>query len=219
MTSEAELMTVDGQREVYRKRAKRYDLSSRVFNLLGFPVDGYRAAAVDALALEPGDTVLEMGVGTGANLELLVDAVGPDGRVVGVDLSPEMLAQARERVDAEGWANVDLVQADLTTYSFPRGLDGVISTFAIMLVPAYDDVIARATAALAPGGRIAILDFKEPGWPDWAIKAYLPLVRLFGGALAMTDRHPWEAIEDALGDVDREELYMGGVFLAVGEKA
>lgn len=216
--TDAELMTVEGQREVYRKRAEHYDVSSRVFNLLLMPYDGYRARAVEALDLWPGDTVVELGVGTGANLEGFVDAVGSEGRVIGVDLSPEMLDEAREKVQASGWSNVELVESDARDYAFPEELDAILSTFAITLVPDAQKVIERAIAALSPGGHIAILDFKKPDWPDWAIQAYLPLVRLFGGTLEMTERRPWEAVERACEESKFTELYAGGVFLSVGRK-
>lgn len=218
MPTDTELLRAEGQREVYAKRAEHYDVTSRVFNLLLMPYDGYRARAVEALDLWPGDTVVELGVGTGANLEMLADAVGPDGRVIGVDLSPEMLVEAREKVTRHGWSNVELVEADARDYAFPEDLDGVLSTFAITLVPQAQKVIERAIDALSPGGHIAILDFKKPDWPDWAIRAYLPLVRAFGGTLEMTDRRPWEAVERACEESKFTELYQGGVFLSVGRK-
>src|SRR3990172_4308941 len=61
-----------------------------------------RAAAVKRLAVQPGETVIDLGCGTGLSLRLLVDAVGPDGRVTGVDASPDMLARARHRVEGAG---------------------------------------------------------------------------------------------------------------------
>lgn len=72
----------------------------------------WRAQAVDACHLSPGDTVVELGCGTGANLPLLRDRVGPSGRVVGVDLTPSMLEQARQRVERAGWDNVTLLRGD-----------------------------------------------------------------------------------------------------------
>jgi len=70
-------------------------------------VESWRTRAVGALDLDPGDTVVEMGCGTGANVPHLREAVGPEGRVVGVDLTRGMLRRARERVDekfaTEAW--------------------------------------------------------------------------------------------------------------------
>ena len=97
----------DDLQAFYGRWARLYDLIARVPG-----VGVWRAAAADALALEPGDTVLEMGCGTGANLPYLRERVGPEGQVIGVDLTSGMLDVARERVERRGWANVSLVRAD-----------------------------------------------------------------------------------------------------------
>ena len=67
-----------------------------------------------ALGLKPGDTVLEVGAGTGRNFPYLVEAVGPSGTVIGVDASPGMLAEARKLIERNGWSNVELLQQDAT---------------------------------------------------------------------------------------------------------
>jgi demethylmenaquinone methyltransferase/2-methoxy-6-polyprenyl-1,4-benzoquinol methylase len=97
---------------VYRKRSRRNDFTANLYYLLGVREYHYRKLAVDALKLRPGDTVVEIGCGTGLNFPLLRAAVGETGRIVGVDLTPEMLAQARARAAEEGWRNVELVEAD-----------------------------------------------------------------------------------------------------------
>ena len=74
-----------------------------------------RRKAVAAMALWPGDAVLEVGVGSGRNLPYLLDAVGPGGSVVGVDLSAGMLAEARKLVARRGASNVELIEADAST--------------------------------------------------------------------------------------------------------
>jgi SAM-dependent methyltransferase len=88
---------------------------------------------------------------------LLLDAVGERGRVIGVDLSAAMLEQARMRVERRGWRNVDLVCVDLADYRIASDVNGILSTLAITLTPAYDEAIRRGALALAPGGRLAVL--------------------------------------------------------------
>ena len=108
--------------EVYRRRASRYDWTSKLYWLLGFRERRYRRLTVEGLRLSPGDTVVDVACGTGLNFPLLEEKVGPTGRIVGVDLTDAMLEKARERVDREGWQNVELVRSDAAEYDFPPGL-------------------------------------------------------------------------------------------------
>lgn len=87
---------------LYRKRARRYNFTANLYYLAGFREWAYRQRAVEALNLQQGDTVVEIGCGTGLNFSLLHQAVGPTGRVIGVDLTDAMLAQARQRVAENG---------------------------------------------------------------------------------------------------------------------
>ena len=121
-------------------------------------VESWRARAVDALDLAPGDTVVEMGCGTGANFPYLREAVGPEGRVVGVDLTRGMLRRARERVDREGWTNVDLVQADAPRPPIAGPVDAVLATFVVGMFSDPRPAVDGWLDLLAPGGRIALLN-------------------------------------------------------------
>lgn len=167
-------MVLDKQetRELYRRRARRYDLAMWIYRLCGFRIDHYRRQAVAALALRPGDTVVELSCGTGLNFAMLQRLVGPSGRVIGVDLTDAMLFEAKRRVDRAGWSNVELVQSDLAEYTAPDGVGGFLSTLVLTLVPEFDAVIQAASGALRPGGRLAVLDMKFPdGWPEWLVRS------------------------------------------------
>src|ERR1700743_1146851 len=76
--------------ETYRKKAKHYDITSRLYPVPGYPQRTQRLRAVQALGLRTGDTVIDMACGTGLNFSFLQKAVGPDGRIVGVDLPERM---------------------------------------------------------------------------------------------------------------------------------
>ncbi|HEX6111627.1 MAG TPA: methyltransferase domain-containing protein [Geminicoccaceae bacterium] len=147
---------------VYRKRARHYDLTANSYYLLGFREWAYRKRAIAALGLRPGDTVVEIGCGTGLNFELLEERIGPQGRLIGVDLRDAMLARARQRVRANGWRNVELVECAGASFRFPPGVDGVLSIFALTLEPDREEVIERGAKALRSGRRWVILDLKMP---------------------------------------------------------
>lgn len=145
-------MTNSGVERFYGRIAPRYDL------LATAPlVRRWRETAIDTLDLSLGDTVVEMGCGTGANVPSIRERVGSEGRVIGIDRTQGMLAQARERVERAGWANVSLVRGDATSPPID-GADAVLGSFVVGL---FDDPGAAVDGwldTLEPGGRIAILE-------------------------------------------------------------
>jgi demethylmenaquinone methyltransferase/2-methoxy-6-polyprenyl-1,4-benzoquinol methylase len=209
--------------ETYRKKAKHYDVTSRLYPAPGYPQRAQRLRAVRALGLRAGDTVIDMACGTGLNFPLLERAVGPGGRIVGVDLTDAMLARARDRVAASGWSNVSLVQADAAGFDFPAGINAILSTYAMTQVPECGEVIAHGAAALAAGGRLVVLDLKVPGnTPGWLAQLGTATVRPFAAIDEWMTRRPWEAIraavQEELADVSWTELFFGTAFLAAGSR-
>ncbi len=204
---------------LYRRRAQRYDLAVWIYRLFGFRLDWYRKITVDALGLELGDTVIELGCGTGLNFPLLHRAVGSQGRIIGVDLTDAMLQVAEERITRAGWSNIELVRTDMVEYEFPGDVGGLLSTLAITLVEGYDQVIQKAAKSLRLGRRLAVFDLKEPAdWPFWLIRLAAWMNRPFGVTLDLADRHPWESIRRHLTEIEFREFYFGALYLSVGEK-
>jgi demethylmenaquinone methyltransferase/2-methoxy-6-polyprenyl-1,4-benzoquinol methylase len=207
--------------ETYRKKAKHYDITSRLYPAPGYPQRAQRIQAVRALGLRPGDTVVDLACGTGLNFRLLEKVVGPRGRIVGVDLTDAMLARAQDRIAANGWSNVSLVQADAAGFDFPAEVDAILSTYALTQVPECAEVIAHGAKALSGGGRWAVLDLKVPGnTPGWVAQAGTAIVRPFASIDEWTRRRPWEvirvAMEEELADFSWTELTFGTAFLAAG---
>jgi ubiquinone/menaquinone biosynthesis C-methylase UbiE len=207
--------------ETYRKKAKHYDTTSRLYPAPGYPQRTQRLRTVQALGLRAGDTVIDMACGTGLNFPLLQKAVGPDGRIVGVDLTDAMLARAQDRTEANGWSNVSLVQADAAGFDFPAEVDAILSTYALTQVPECAEVIAHGAAALSAGGRWAVLDLKVPSrTPGWLAQLGIATVRPFASIDEWIVRRPWEAIraamQDELADFAWTELFFGTAFLAAG---
>jgi ubiquinone/menaquinone biosynthesis C-methylase UbiE len=209
--------------ETYRKKAKRYDTVSRLYPAPGYPQRAQRLRAVQALSLRPGDVVVDVACGTGLNFPLIEDVIGPDGRIVGVDLTDAMLAQARDRIETNGWSNVSLVQADAAAFDFPTEVDAILSTYALSQVPECAEVIAHGAAALAAGGRWVVLDLKVPAsTPRWLARSGTAIVRPFASIDEWIVRRPWEAIRTAmqeeLTDLIWTELCFGTAFLAAGSR-
>jgi demethylmenaquinone methyltransferase/2-methoxy-6-polyprenyl-1,4-benzoquinol methylase len=207
--------------ETYRKKAKHFDIVSRLYPVPGYPQRTQCRRAVQALHLRPGGTVVDVACGTGQNFPLIERAIGPDGRIIGVDLTDAMLAQAQRRIDHNGWRNISLVQADAADYNFPAEVDAIISTYALSHVPECGDVITHGAEALARGGRWVVLDLKAPDNPPRLLTQLGTAVgRRFGATDEWLARRPWEgiraAMQDELGDLSWSELCFGTAFLAAG---
>jgi ubiquinone/menaquinone biosynthesis C-methylase UbiE len=202
--------------DVYRRRAKGYDASG-----IG-ALQAWRRKAVQRLDLRRGDVVVDVGCGTGLNFALLREAVGPEGRIIGVDLTDAMLDQARRRVAQHGWTNVELVQSDAAQYEFPAQVDGLLATFALTFVPDSGRVIRNGCRALAPVRSWAVLDMAWPaGWP-LGLRHLLFVLPSYGITADVIQRHPWQtiwrAMEQQLVDVVRQQFWMGFFYLASGRK-
>lgn len=142
-----------GTRAFYRRWARVYDALATAPG-----VGWWRSRTVDVLDLAPGETVVEVGLGTGANLALLREAVGAEGRVIGVDLTRGMLDRAAVRVEDAGWSNVHLVQGDATSPPIRDGVDAVLATFLVGLLPDPAAAVGEWLDLLVPGGRLALLN-------------------------------------------------------------
>jgi ubiquinone/menaquinone biosynthesis C-methylase UbiE len=142
----------------YTRYALLYDLVAR--HTPG--VARLRDRVVDALDPRPGETVVEMGCGTGANLPGLRERVGPGGRVVGLDFAPGALAVARERTAR--WDNVVVARADARHPPVARA-DRVLATFVVGMLGDPAAAVETWLALLSPGGRIALLDLARTTRP------------------------------------------------------
>ena len=210
--------------ETYRKKAKHYDITSRLYPAPGYPQRAQRLRAVQALGLRAGDSVIDIACGTGLNFPLIEEVIGPGGRIIGVDLTDAMLARAQDRAEKNGWGNISLVQADAAAFGFPTGVDAILSTYALTQVPECAEVIAHGAAALSGGGRWVVLDLKVPdNTPGWLARSGTAIVRHFAAIDEWIMRRPWEtiraAMQEELADLSWTELFFGTAFLAAGSAA
>lgn len=212
----------------YTQLAPGYDRVVTLWAKLAFfPMDRYRRAAVGEMNVGPGDTVMEIGCGTGLNFALIQDRIGPEGRLIALDYTPAMLEQAAKKVDAHGWRNVTFIQGDAAEVgSLVSGpVDGAISTACLSIVPDWERAIAGAAGLLRPGRRFVVLDFlsMKPAGPmgifsplvEWWIRHY----GFADPAVDYSEVRPWKAtMEKYLANVSYREMYFGMGFLCYGEK-
>jgi SAM-dependent methyltransferase len=189
----------------YRRRAWVYDLELALFE----PV---RRRAVAWLALRPGDTVLDVGCGTGLSFALLQAAVGSSGRIVGIEQSPQMLDKARQRVERQGWRNVTLLCAPAEEARLSGRADAALLHFTHDVMQngaALDHVLHH----LKPGATVVASGLK---WaPTWALPVnllVLPAALRSVSSLAGLPR-PWHELARRVGEPERQTLLAGGVYL------
>lgn len=218
--------TIKGVAEAYRQRAARYDLVVRMFNTfawLGFNLSGWRRQAISKLALKPGDTVVDIGCGTGLNFPFLSQAVTSSGTIIAVDLSEAMLDQALESIIANKWTNIQLVCADATQFEIPPRVDAILSTYALTLVPDCGRVISNAFTALAPGGRLVVLDMAWPRYCPLWLGHVLFFLRSFGVTVEVLRHRPWEIVQrlmkELFQDFSQRQFWFGFFYLAWGTSA
>jgi SAM-dependent methyltransferase len=201
-------------RRIYDVWAPAYSLAN--VYLLG-QLPRLRRTAVARLALQPGDSVLELSCGTGANFPYVEAGIGPGGRLVGLDYTPSMLAQARNLIEKQGWQNVELVHGDAAQFEFDERFDAVLWVLAASVVPDWRGALARAAAHLKPGGRLVTADARLS--ERWYVRPFNWLADLMGlGAAADISRRPWDAMPEHLSGVGYEELLMGFLYVAWGIK-
>lgn len=145
--------------------------STEVYNIMTddyTQVDGYVPEADLGLGcglptqfagIKPGDTVLDLGSGAGNDCFVARKETGPDGRVIGVDFTPEMIAKANENAQKLGFANVEFREGDIEQLPLSDGMvDVVVSNCVLNLVPDKRKAFTEVRRVLRPGGHFSISD-------------------------------------------------------------
>lgn len=195
--------------------SRQYDRVARFYSTLEplyliFPLA--RRKAVAALKLKPGDTVLEIGAGTGRNFPYLVEAVGPGGTVIGIDASRGMLAEARKLIERRGWSNVQLLHQDAARMEVDRDVDGVLFSLSYSALPEPRPALARGWKQLRAEGRVVVMDMglTQSRWHRLLDPIARLLVKLGPGDAYS---NPWRDLA-AYGPVETNRFLLGFYYVS-----
>jgi SAM-dependent methyltransferase len=195
----------------YQQRAEAYDAELAAFEPL-------RLSALAALRLQPGQTVLDLGCGTGLSLPLLAEAVGPHGRVVGVEQCPDMLAVARARGAGRSGAAVELLLAPVEEAPFEGSLlaDAALFHFThdILQRP---EAVAHVLHHLRPGALVVACGLQwAPAW-SWLSNLWVYSAALYSTSTLSHLDQPWRLLAQALPDWQVHSQWGGAVYLGWGQ--
>lgn len=180
----------------------------------------YRRLAVEMLELQAGQTMVDLGCGSGLNLELVRERIGAEGTLIGVDFSAKMLGRAKERVNQHGWTNVHLLQRDARLLgrgdlAVPngRGVDRILCTLGLSVFPDWETVLDRTFELLSPCGRYCIMDLYNGD-----ANLHTRLINVL--ARSEISRKVWAPLQAKCADYDEQRhplLHgMGEVVIATG---
>ena len=192
----------------YRRLAPGYDRLARV-------AYGLRRRAVAKLDLKPGEIVIDVACGTGLTFALIERRIGPQGRLIGIDLSPEMLEGAAARVAENGWENISLIAGSVDGVEISATADAAafILTHDVMRTPA---ALQSVIDHVRPGGRVAAAGPKRA--PRWAVPVNGAVSRI-SSRYVTTDEgfeRPWDHLAELVPDLEVKSLILGGAYLAWG---
>jgi ubiquinone/menaquinone biosynthesis C-methylase UbiE len=206
--------------DAYQKNAKTFDLAVKIFYpLIGLKIGEYRKKAVNYLNLNNGDLIVDLGCGTGLCFPLLMEKIGTNGKLLGVDISTEMLSVAKERVKDAGWSNVELIHSDIEEFEFPTEINGLISTGVFGYLEDSTNILEKIHKSLANNGKVVIVDGKRPQkWPSFLFKLFVKLSSPYGLTESYFDNNTPEIVSRLFQDVTFEDMYGGLLYITTGEK-
>lgn len=193
----------------YRRAAARYDEACR-------RIERKRARALELLHLRAAETVIDVACGTGPLLETLARAVGPAGHVIGIEQSPEMIALARERVQALGLQNVTLIEAAAEDAQVTARADALLFCYTHDVLrsrPALENLLAtarRGARVVACGAKLypRWLAPLNP-WVRWRAYGYMSTVEGL--------QEPWSIVAQFCPDFTVHRTFLlGSGYLASG---
>jgi arsenite methyltransferase len=203
--------------QFHRRSLKKYEKKAKIYDSTIGPTSQIRLSCIRNLRLKEGNTVLDVGCGSGVSIELLLKEIGPNGLVYGFDQSAPMLEIAQRKSEKNGWRNVQLRHGYAESVTFEKPIDAFLFHYT-------HDILQSPTAVknllrhAAPNARVAIAGMKN--FPLWTG----PLVLLsffknyaWNGNPSGLNK-PWRHIQPELNAWHQQVTQWGMGYIAHGTK-
>lgn len=195
----------------YRRNVIFYDFVTQAFSRV-------RLQAITQLRLKPGIVVLDFGCGTGLSFALIEHFIGREGRIIGVDVSPAMLAEARNKISANHWENISLIESNAEEANLsPDSVDAVISFYTHDIMSS-SRAVEKAAQALRPGGTFVAAGTKlVAGKRGWLLNPITLAYANTAITVPLTER-PWSKLEELISPLNVQYKLLGTSYIASGVK-
>ena len=195
--------------EHYSHHAKGYDKSAeRTMQL--------RLRTIEKINLKPGDCVLDVACGTGLSFQPILDKIGPTGKLIGIEVSPEMFSLARQRMLDALWKNVTLINEPMETAPIPKGIDAILFNYThdvVRSTKALENIFNSATTET----RVAIAGMKKLPWYLGFMNIYVVMAaKPYMSTLEGLEK-PWSHLEKYLDQFTYENTLLGTGYIGSGK--
>lgn len=179
-----------------------------------------RQKAVEKLMLKSGDRVIDAGCGSGGSFPFLVNAVGPKGEVVGVEISPASKKAADKRIEKNEWENVRVIESDARDVALPGQFDGLLM-FAAADVYASEKALQTILPHLRENARVAFFGAKLSRTSVGRLMnpVFRTLFKLSFSTTPALSHEPWDIAAVHLQSLEVREYFFGCMFLASGTRS
>ncbi len=204
-------------KQIYEGRvAKRYDFSMPPFFLK------WKKLAFNDSALKKGDSVLVFCCGSGLDFSFILNKIGKEGKIVGVDFSSERLESAQQKINENNWDNISLIQADVTTfkYQMEEKFDAGVCTLGMSIIPEFKSAYYNLLAHVKKNGELIIGDMQlAPGWLGQLNPFTIFLAKKFGGTHQghQNSLEICRLMKKDLSNINKREFFFNAYFYCIGK--
>ena len=199
------------------------DLATRYDRSMDHFFTRFKKAAFDASSLKKGDRVVVFCCGSGLDFLNILEKIGPEGSIIGIDFSSRMLQQAKEKIEQNGWRNIRLIQADVTNFENKLSIkaDVGVCTLGLSVIPSFMKAYRNLLSNVRENGEIIIGDMQlASGWKSVFNLFTIHLSKKYGGSKE-GHRNSLEiikAMHHDLIDIKKGHFFLGAYYYFVGRK-